>query len=62
MKEIIKEIGSVRIEKMIAVSLVKGDGTPETPTDLTTKYYTEDGVYIGELHNPPTMSERARCK
>ncbi|WP_432646633.1 hypothetical protein [Mitsuokella sp.] len=37
---------SVQSEKIIHVSLFKGDGTPENPERTVDRYYTEDGVQI----------------
>lgn len=49
MEEIIKRITSVEVIEVVAVSIVEGNGTPEHPVGLATKYYTKEGRYIGKL-------------
>lgn len=48
MEDIIKRIVCAEAVEVIAVTLVKGNGTPEAPIDYTVQYYTKDGALIGE--------------
>lgn len=48
MNEIIKSIGCVRTEEVIVVAVETGNGTPEFPIDFKVKYYTKEGIFIGE--------------
>ncbi|MGN0657036.1 MAG: hypothetical protein ACI4KR_09600 [Ruminiclostridium sp.] len=56
MKEIIKSIGCARTEEVIAVAVEKGNGTPEFPIDFKVKYYTKEGIFIGEIRLPMNNS------